>query len=367
MFSSFLYVFCYSLRFFSGLRDSAMTWLITYKMRYGLIFIAALLVLPVLPDQQRLPDLPRPSAGQMAGVSNGALIVAGGSYYQGSLFEGGRKLYLASILLLEAGAAGWREAGRLDHPLAYGAAAAIGDKVVIVGGTDGAKNFDQVFALRWNQGQLEKISLPPLAYPLVNMGAAAIGHTIYVVGGQTNSWEARAFLTSLDLDEPKHAWKILEPIPGTARILPVVVAQNGALFVMSGAGLVREGGGKTERLYLNDGWKYVPGKGWSRIADLPHPTTAAVAAPAQGSRILVFGGDDGVNAQRIFELKEEHPGFNRDILSYQVDGDRWTKMGELPVSLVTTSAVNFNGSIVIPGGEDRPGSRSAMVMSLSLK
>ncbi|MBO0799436.1 MAG: hypothetical protein J2P31_11505 [Blastocatellia bacterium] len=46
--------------------------LIRDQMRYGLIFIAALLVLPVLPvlpDQQRLPDLPRPSAGQFMSLS----------------------------------------------------------------------------------------------------------------------------------------------------------------------------------------------------------------------------------------------------------------------------------------------------------
>jgi hypothetical protein len=35
-----------------------------------------------------------------------------------------------------------------------------------------------------------------------------------------------------------------------------------------------------------------------------------------------------------------------------------------PVSLVTTSAVNWQGAVIIPGGEDRPGHRSARALRL---
>jgi N-acetylneuraminic acid mutarotase len=336
-------------------------------MRHGSIFIAAMLFFSTFIAHQRLPDLPRAIGGQMAGVSNGAIIVAGGSYFEGSLFEGGRKVWLDAILVLEPRGDRWISAGRLDHPLAYGAAAGIDDRVIMIGGSDGAKHFDQAVALHWNKGKLEKSPLPPLPQPLANMGAAAIGRTIYVACGQTSSTEAIKTLYSLDLDEREPGWKTLEPIHGVARILPAVAAQNGALFVMSGAELLTGGDGKAMRRYLKDGWRYVPGKGWSRIADLPRPATAAAAAPADGSRILVFGGDDGANAQRVFELREKHPGFSRDILAYQVDADRWTKAAEMPVSLVTTSAVNMKGSIVIPGGEDRPGNRSAMVIKLAIK
>lgn len=88
----------------------------------------------------------------------------------------------------------------------------------------------------------------------------------------------------------------------------------------------------------------------------------AASALAYGqSHILVFSGDDGANAQRIFELKDNHPGFSRDALAYHTITDTWTKTGSLPESLVTTAAVKWNNALVITGGEDRPGHRSAGV------
>src|SRR5690349_7561889 len=82
---------------------------------------------------QRLPELPRASGGQMAGVSGGALVVIGGSDYPTSLFEGGQKRWLDSILVLEPGAKAWKPTGKMDHPLGYGAAVSVDDSVVVIG------------------------------------------------------------------------------------------------------------------------------------------------------------------------------------------------------------------------------------------
>jgi N-acetylneuraminic acid mutarotase len=214
---------------------------------------------------------------------------------------------------------------------------------------------------------LEKSALPALPQPLANMGAALIGRAIFVAGGQIApaSTEATKTIFALDLDAREPKWKALDPIPGPARILPVVVSQGAALFVVSGAELLSGPDGKVSRRYLNDGWRYTPGadnNSWRRIANVPQPVVAAPAIDDGASRILVFGGDDGANAHRVFELKDNHPGFSRDILAYDTATDKWSMQGELPISLVTTSAVKRQSAIVIPGGEDRPGHRSARVM-----
>lgn len=320
----------------------------------------------------QLPDLPQASGGQMAGVSNGTLLVIGGSYFKTSIFEGGQKLWLDTILALEPNAKAWRLAGRLEHPLGYGAAVSVDDSVIVVGGSDGARHYADVWRLRWKEGGLEKTSLPALPQPLANIGAAAIGRTIFVAGGQNApaSTEAVKTLFALDLGEREPKWKALEPIPGAARILPVVAAQGGAIFVISGAELLTDAGGKLTRRYLNNGWRYFPGaragQNWSRIADAPRPIVAAPAIDDGSSRIMVFGGDDGANAQRVFELKDDHPGFGRDILAYDTGVNKWSKVGELPISLVTTSVVKWQSAAVIPGGEDRPGHRSARALRLPL-
>ncbi|MBO0724411.1 MAG: sulfatase-like hydrolase/transferase [Blastocatellia bacterium] len=317
-----------------------------------------------------IPDLPRPSSGQMAGVSNGTLLVVGGSYFKTSIFEGGQKLWLDTILALEPNGETWKLAGRLDHPLGYGAAVSVDDGVIFIGGSDGARHYADVWRLRWKDGRLDRTPLPALPQPLANMGAAVIGRTIFVAGGQSApaSTEAAKTLFALDLGAREPKWKTLDPIPGPARILPAVAAQGGALFVISGAELLAGDDGKISRRYLNDGWRYSPGptgannKGWRRIAEVPRPVVAAPAIDDGAARILVFGGDDGANADRVFELKDNHPGFSRDILAYDTAADTWSKAGEIPISLVTTSAVKRSGAIIIPGGEDRPGHRSARVL-----
>jgi iduronate 2-sulfatase len=317
-------------------------------------------------NHMRLPDLPQASGGQMAGLSDETLLVIGGSYFKTSIFEGGKKHWLDTILALEPNGEDWKLAGRLDHPLGYGAAVSVGDGVIVIGGSDGARHYADVWRLRWKDGRLEKTGLPALPQPLANMGAAVIGRTIFVAGGQsaTSSTEATKTLFALDLGAREMKWKTLEPIPGAARILPVVVAQDGALFVFSGAELLAGANGEVSRRYLNDGWRYSPdpeNKGWRRLADVPRPVVAAPAIGNGSSRILVFGGDDGANAHRVFALKDDHPGFSRDILAYDTATDKWSKAGELPVSLVTTSAVRWRGAVVIAGGEDRPGHRSALI------
>jgi iduronate 2-sulfatase len=320
-----------------------------------------------LRSQNTLPDLPQASSGQMSGVSNGTLLVAGGSYFKTSIFEGGQKLWLDTILALDPNGVAWKLAGRLEHPLGYGAAVSVDDSVIVIGGSDGARHYSDVWRLRWKDGRLEKSALPALPQPLANMGAALIGRAIFVAGGQIApaSTEATKTIFALDLDAREPKWKALDPIPGPARILPVVVSQGAALFVVSGAELLSGPDGKVSRRYLNDGWRYTPGadnNSWRRIANVPQPVVAAPAIDDGASRILVFGGDDGANAHRVFELKDNHPGFSRDILAYDTATDKWSMQGELPISLVTTSAVKRQSAIVIPGGEDRPGHRSARVM-----
>lgn len=55
------------------------------------------------------------------------------------------------------------------------------------------------------------------------------------------------------------------------------------------------------------------------------------------------------------------PAQCRIVLSWRV---AWQAGDELPEALVTTGAAVFRGGIVIPGGEDRPGSRPAAVWKL---
>ncbi|MBN1351836.1 sodium/solute symporter [candidate division KSB1 bacterium] len=312
---------------------------------------------------QLLPALPQAISGQFVGVHNAALIVAGGSCFPVSLFAGGQKKWLAEIYIFESESNDWVTDSPLEHPLAYGVTVSTPNGMLCIGGSDGARHYRDVFYLKWERNQIQRSSLPELPVALAFMGGAVLGDKVYVVAGQSapDATVAMNKCFLLDLSLPKPVWDEFEPLPGPARILPVVAAQDGAIYVMSGCELVPDESGKATRTYLTDAYRYQPGKGWARIAEVPHPVVAAPSVPSGPSHILVFGGDDGENVQRIWELKDAHPGFRREVLAYHTITDTWAVVDTIPQALVTTTAVRFNESIVIPGGEDRPGHRSARV------
>ena len=152
---------------------------------------------------------------------------------------------------------------------------------------------------------------------------------------------------------------------------------------------------------------------WLRLADVGtgdpgvRCVAAAPAARAGANHILVFGGDDGDYYQttewkalaaeikvaqgnpagmapllvRQDALMMAHPGFRPDILAYHTITDTWVKLAELPRqpdpvpdgaedtvgNHVTTGVVAWDGALVMPTGEVRPGVRSPAVWRISLR
>jgi len=302
-------------------------------------------------------------AGSFAGVSNGALLVVGGAYFETPPYAGGEKIWSGRIFVLESPDGEWHAAGALDHPLAYGGSVTAGDGIILIGGSDGRRHYATVTRLEWVNGTIQTEELPALPRPCANLGAALLGNAIYVAGGQAapDSPAALHSFWRLRLDVQPLRWEALEPWPGPARILPVVAAQDGAVYVISGAELLPDPGGKPTRRFLTDAYRYRPGEGWERIAEIPRPAVAAPAVAEGPSHIMVFGGDDGANFFRQAELKDRHPGFRHDILAYHTITGEWAEMGSMPFSHVTTPALWWRGQVIIPSGEDRPGHRSPQV------
>ncbi len=349
-------------------------WIVGWWLTQGAVaFCAEFASMGDVLEWQALPDLPQPVSGHFAGVSadedGDVLIVAGGSNFPVSMFEGGKKVWLDAIHVLGPQRDAWRSAGTLDRPLAYGATVTTVHGMICLGGGDAKEHFAQVFRLRWRNGALERTPLPDLPGPCAFMGAAVLGETIYVAGGRAspNALTAMRTLWALHLPEDEEdwkalAWRELDPWPGAGRLLPIVAAQDGGVYVISGAELVTGADGKPTRRYLTDGWRFRPKAGWARIADAPKPVIAGTWVAMGPSHLLILGGDDGANAARVWELKDRHPGFSRDVWAYHTITDTWTRAGTLPAGLVTTHAVWWKGRVVIPGGEDRPGHRSAKVL-----
>jgi SSS family transporter len=318
----------------------------------------------------RLPDLPDKLgvAWPFAGVSNDALVVAGGANFPNGLpWEGGAKVWHGTVYVLPAPDAEWQTAGKLPRALGYGVSATTPRGIVCAGGSDAERNHREVFLLKWVNGAVETSPLAPLPRTCANACGALIGDTLYVAGGEETPGATTALKTfwALDLADPRAQWRELPPWPGPERMLAAGAVQSGAFFLIGGVSLAAGDDGKPRRTYLRDGYRFEPKKStWRRIADLPHPVAAAPSpAPAVGqSHLFLLGGDDGGAVG--FTPPQAHPGFSSRALAYHTITDTWCDMGEAPGRQVTVPTVAWRGSTVVPSGEIRPGVRTPEVRAL---
>lgn len=316
--------------------------------------------LPSLPDKEGF-------ASMFAGVSGGALLAAGGANFPDRRpWEGGKKIWYDTVFVLEKPDGAWSVAGKLPRPLGYGVSVTFGG-ILCVGGSDAERHYADCFRMDWQAGRLSTRPLPSLPLPVANMSGALLGTTLYVAGGieKPDSTRALKKFLALDLVANRPAWRELEPWPGPARMLAVAAAQDGSFFLVSGADLSAGPDGKPVRTYLKDGYRYTPGKGWKRIADLPRAAVAAPSpAPTVGqTRFLVVSGDD---ASQLTTPPTQHLGFPKSALAYDTRTDRWIEVAPSPAPRVTVPTVEWNGAWLVVGGEQKPGIRSPEVWSLKL-
>jgi len=302
-------------------------------------------------------------AGTFAGASNGVLIVAGGANFPDKKpWEGGKKVWYDSVFVLKKAETKWTTAGRLPRPLGYGVSVTHGNAIICVGGGDADRNYADAFRLEWRDDRLVVTDLPPLPKPLANACGALVGDNLYVAGGQESPTAASTSnaLYRIDLAAVKPTWVELQACPGGGRMLAIAAGFDGAFWMVGGVDLFAGKGGLPERKYLRDAYRYDPGKGWKRVADLPHAVTAAPSpAPTDALGFYILGGDDG---SQIGVAPDKHRGFNQTILRYDLKTDKWIDSGTVLWPRVTVPCVVWEYSWVLPGGEIHPGVRSPDVV-----
>ena len=319
--------------------------------------------LSALPDREGF-------AGSFAGASGGALLVAGGANFPDAKpWDGGAKTWYDTVFVLDQPGGAWRHGGALPRPLGYGVSVSHRRGLVCIGGSAAREHHASVLVLKWN-AKAQRVETEPLLgmpEPRANLCGALVDDTVFVCGGTAapDATNALNTLFAMNLSPRRPGWRTLEPLPGPGRILAVAGAHAGSFYVFGGAALRAGTDGKPARDYLRDAWRYTPGKGWKRLADLPRSAVAAPSpAPVMNGKLLLLGGDDGLQASTP---PTEQKGFARDILAYDPKTDQWERLGELPFSHVTTATVSWAKHVVVPTGEIRPGVRSPEVWAMPAK
>lgn len=312
--------------------------------------------LAALPDAQGF-------AGAFAGVSGGALIVAGGANFPGKMpWEGGTKVYYDKVVVLEKPDGAWQEAGKLPRPIGYGVSITTFLGLVCVGGCDATQCYADGSLLNWNGKMVLAKKAPPLPIPLANACGVLVGNSIIIAGGEEKLGATvasrRVFsadLISLDLPE----WKELPPLPG-GRTLAFAASVEDKFCIFGGVELSADAAGKPVRRYLKDAYR-LGDNGWERLADMPFPLAAGPTPAPVNDRgeVFLLGGDDGSKVG--FAPIEKHPGFRDDVLIYNARENRWRIGDKVAAPRATLTAVRWRGGVILPSGEMRPGVRSPKV------
>ncbi|MBL8178399.1 MAG: hypothetical protein JNK48_27240 [Bryobacterales bacterium] len=308
-----------------------------------------------------LPALPKGLAGQMVGSIGSNLIVAGGTWWEGTPWSGGKKFWSDAVYGLRPGDKGWRLLGKLGRPLAYGAAVSVRGALLLVGGQTDSSVSSQLLELTIGGAGIKLRELHRMPLPNAWCTAGVIGDRLYVAGGGGGFPSAnQAYRTfwSYNLKNPAEEWREIDGWSGSPRFLAAMTVVGNELYLAGGTDF---GGGK--RLFRRDAYRYNMKSGWSRMPDLPVALQGGVAAEYRG-KVVFFGGNDGSWGDR--ESDAAHPGFHRGAYAFDIEAGTWNRIGDMPASLVTTGIAKWDGGLVIPGGENKPGYRSSRVLKLQL-
>ena len=294
------------------------------------------------------------NAGTFAGLTEEGIVVAGGVRLATSEEEAGKdpsKRFSDTVWLLEA--AGneefrWKLLGKLPRPRAYGATVPTEEGLLCLGGRGPEGISDTVFLLKYDRGR-DALELdhdfPPLPEPCEYLTAAAMGQTVYVAGSKTVDGPMRYFWALGLSDRNKKTSPAWHSLPMVSKSTPsgatLVVQSNGAknlLYLVGG----RSGGGPATEIYRFDPAKVGSDEScWQAMAPMPRAAAGSPVVAWGQSHLLVLGGLD------------EHR-LAQDILAYHTITDTWTTVGCLPHAWTDTTAIAWNGHLILPGGKTGP-------------
>jgi N-acetylneuraminic acid mutarotase len=351
-------------------------------------------------------------AGVFAGAQGDFLLIAGGTNYAGQSFSAGAKrAWWADIYVLhrqytpdQKTVYEWLPPGaELPRNLAYGASASTPDGVLCMGGAEQNQFSDACFLMKWNAEarKVEFEDYPKLPKPLACATAVRIGTTVYLLGGATQMPASRATTTFLALDLSKKGdtnaftWKMLPSWDGPGRIFPIAAAslEKGVESIYLCGG--RDPGNAPD--FLTDLHKFNPvKKDWAILGEIVDPQghpSSVMAAPAfhvpPHHLVVVSGTDQELvkmleNNQRKLEavdvteeqarttynklLLDNYPGYTRTVMAYDAEVGEWSNLSNFPgKACLTTPCVNWDGAIIIPGGETGPGQRSPQIWQATVR
>ena len=324
-------------------------------------------------DWSSLNALPQQAGatGAYVTVIDGMLVVAGGQPRTAPTEESGSGLlartFTRNAFVLDSPEGSWRATTPLPEALGFGASASFGSFAILAGGSPGAgvSYRDSVFRVTFEGDDLVYQPLPRLPEPRAFTSGTMLDGVFYVACGYRNEGTAQpaSDMLFLDLQADQLAWQVSSPLPGVGRSSPAMAAQDGALLLFGGNHMSELGA----TVPLSDSYRFDPGSGWKRIADMPAAAAFAGAIPLGPTHIAVIADGEGTRSDEGIEGGADEIYGTRAVHAYHAVTDTWVSLGDSPAGIAMAGTASWNDLLVVAGGADRPGAAAAPVFAATLE
>ncbi len=285
---------------------------------------------PVINAWKAAPNLPVRLHHEMVVTYKGELVVMGGWIPEGSdqsAVESDR------VFALRDGK--WAQLPSLRRPRVAGAAAVVGDRIVVAGGQAAGKLIDTTEVFDGKQWS----SAANIPTPREHTAAVSDGDYVYVVGGRALSPDKNS--AALERYDPAtDRWQRLPDMP-TARGGLGVGAADGHLFAVGGESPTRALGAVESYNVARKAWSSAPpmrtarhglvvatiGHSLFALGGAPHPGHASAVRTAEVTSLVPAGRAGAGNAGGAWRRLPPMPTARQNMAGAVLDGTIWVVGG----------------------------------------
>jgi len=292
---------------------------------------------------ERVADMPIGKGGQISGIVDGKVILAGGTHWT----DDTHKVWSAETYIYDPSADVWTEGPPVPFPVSYGAGQAIGRKLYVVSGSDGTRDYSLTMVLTKIGKKLHWVWGPAVPEPRIYPASVVIGSKLYVIGGAPDhDLKGKLYddILILDTARPEEGWRRSRGMPGTGRTLSAAAAIGDRIYVFGGYRQVRDGLENSDDAFVYD----TKADRWTRLPDVPYAARAWDGLALDG-KAYILGGY--VTWPRDLGRPD---GFTDNILRFDPVTNTYSDAGDLPLPNVSMNPrVLRDGRVFVAGGEDK--------------
>ncbi|MFO1486064.1 MAG: hypothetical protein U1F71_22065 [Verrucomicrobiaceae bacterium] len=300
------------------------------------LFLSCVMLSTAHAEWEALPALPEPNGGFMSGVTDGKIVIVGGTNW-----EGGKKNWLKAVHEFDPKSLKWNKLQDCVSPIAYGLSIQRGVCFSFIGGSDGSTT---IRALSDAQGTKTRLKIDELPGSMVLLAGGHVKDKYILVGGTDDAANLSGVTRGTHALAPFHdRWQVssLADYPGKPFAVAASAVAGQELFVFGGMNYDEA---TKSPMNSTEAYAFSPEKNaWRKLKPLETPNRGLCAVRLDEQHIYLAGGYTS--------------DFTSDALVYDVKTDNYRKAMPLPYAAMV-GLVNLDGFVYCLGGEDKKQSRT---------